>query len=107
MQIKGHVQYSALLNEFDLVFWVEDNGAIVTSGLGSLNWQLYDIEGNIITDPQATGSGVAPLSNGIYPIAKISEPNFIQNFNSYLVRVEAQVGTDTYSTYIPFIITNL
>lgn len=107
MQIKGHVQYSALLNEFDLVFWVEDSGAIVTAGLGSLNWQLYDIEGSIIADPQATGSGVVPLSNGLYPTVKVSEPNFIQNYNSYLIRVETEVDSATYSTFIPFIITNL
>jgi len=109
MQIKGHVHYSALLNQFDLTFWVEDQGAIVTTDLGSLNWQLYDKDGSIITDPSATGSGLTPLPNGLYCATLISEPDFIQNYNSYLVRVEALVGAvpATYSTFIPFIITNL
>lgn len=109
MQIKGHVHYSALLNQFDLTFWVEDQGAIVTTDLGSLNWQLYDKDGSIIADPEATESGVSPLANGIYSAALSTEPDFIQNFNSYLVRVEASVGdpASTYSTFIPFIITNL
>lgn len=109
MQIKGHVHYSALLNQFDLTFWVEDQGAIVTTDLGSLNWQLYNKDGSIITDPEATGSGVSPLANGIYNIPAVSNPEFIQNYNSYLVRVEAVVGAipATYSTFIPFIITNL
>jgi hypothetical protein len=109
MQIKGHVHYSALLNQFDLTFWVEDAGAIVTTDLGSLNWQLYDKDGSIITDPEATESGVAPLANGLYCGTLVSEPDFIQNYNSYLIRVEALVGATpaTYSTFIPFIITNL
>lgn len=109
MQIKGHVHYSALLNQFDLAFWVEDKGSIVTVDLGSLNWQLYDKDGVIISDPDATESGVAPLANGIYNGTLRTEPNFIQNNNSYLIRVEAEVGDPavTYSTFIPFIITNL
>lgn len=109
MQIKGHVHYSALLNQFDLTFWVEDQGAIVTADLGSLNWQLYDINGAIITDPASTGSGISPLPNGLYCIPVVNEPDFIQNYNSYLIRVEAEVGAipAIYSTFIPFIITNL
>jgi hypothetical protein len=109
MQIKGHVHYSALLNQFDLTFWIEDQGAIVTTDLGPLNWQLYDKDGAIITDPEATGSGIAPLANGLYAIPLVSNPEFIQNYNSYLIRVEALAGDPavTLSTFIPFIITNL
>lgn len=109
MQIKGHVHYSALLNQFDLTFWVEDAGAILTAGLGSLNWQLYNKDGSIITDPAATGSGINPLANGLYNIPMVADPDFIQNFNSYLVRVEVLAGdpAETLSTFIPFIITNL
>ena len=109
MQIKGHIHYSALLNQFDLTFWVEDQGAIVTDDLGSLNWQLYDKDGVIISDPEATEAGLTPLANGVYSATLVSEPDFIQNGNSYLVRVEVPVGdpASTYSTFIPFIITNL
>lgn len=109
MQIKGHVHYSASLNQFDLTFWVEDQGAIVTTDLGLLNWQLYDKEGNIITDPEATESDISPLANGLYTATEVMDPDFIQNQNSYLVRVEVPVGAVpvTYSTFIPFIITNL
>lgn len=109
MQIKGHVHYSALLNQFDLTFWVEDAGAIVATDLGSLNWQLYDKDGEIISDPEATESGLSPLANGIYNGTLVSDPEFIQNHNSYLVRVEVPVGAApvTYSTFISFIITNL
>jgi hypothetical protein len=109
MQIKSHVHYSALLNQFDLTFWVEDLGAIVALNLGSLNWQLYDKDGSIIVDPHATGSGVTPLANGIYNVAMVNNPTFIQNNNSYLVRVEVFVGATPvlYSTFISFIITNL
>lgn len=107
MQIKGHVHYSSLLNQFDLTFWVEDAGAIVTAGLGLLNWQLYNKDGQIITDPAATGTAISPLANGLYVITQVDEPNFIQNNNSYMLRVECVVGILTYSTFIPFIITNL
>ena len=109
MQIKGHVHYSALLNEFDLAFWVEDAGAIVTTDLGSLNWQLYDKDGVIIADIDATETGVVPLANGIYNGTLRSDPSFIQNHNSYILRVEVPVGAApvTFSTFISFIITNL
>lgn len=109
MQIKGHVHYSALLNQFDLTFWIEDQGKIVTTDLGSLNWQLYNKDGTIITDPEATGTGITPLPNGLYCIPLVTNPTFIQNYNSYLIRVEAEAGVIPvmYSTYIPFIITNL
>lgn len=109
MQIKGHVHYSSLLNQFDLTFWVEDQGAIITTDLGSLNWQLYDKDGVIISDPEATESGISPLANGIYSATLSTDPDFIQNHNSYLVRVEVPVGAVpvTYSTFISFIITNL
>jgi len=109
MQIKGHVHYSALLNQFDLTFWIEDQGKIVTTDLGSLNWQLYNKDGTIITDPEATGTGIIPLPNGLFCTPLVTNPTFIQNYNSYLIRVEALAGATPvmYSTYIPFIITNL
>lgn len=109
MQIKGHVHYSALLNQFDLTFWIEDQGKIVTTDLGSLNWQLYNKDGTIITDPEATGTGITPLPSGLFCTPLVTNPTFIQNYNSYLIRVEAEAGVTSvmYSTYIPFIITNL
>lgn len=107
MQLKGHVHYNASLDKFDLVFWVEDQGQVVLDNLGLLNWQLYTVNGVALTNPDATGAGVAANATGIYDVAEITGATFISSGNSYLVYVSTSVGATPLSTFIPFIITNL
>lgn len=107
MQIKGHVHYNASLDRFDLVFWVENAGEVVLSGLGLLNWQVYNISGTALTNPDASGSGVAANSTGVYDISEITSPTFIASGASYLVYASTEVNGNPLSTFIPFIITNI
>jgi len=107
MQLKGHVHYNSMLDKFDLVFWVENAGQIVTDNLGLLNWQIYTIEGQALVNPDATGANVAANSSAVYAIVEISDPTFISNGQSYLVRVSTEVDGNPLSTFIPFIITNI
>jgi hypothetical protein len=107
MQLKGHVHYNSMLDKFDLVFWVEDAGQIVTANLGLLNWQIYTIEGQALANPDATGANVAANSSAVYAVTEISSPTFISNGQSYLVFVSTEVDGTPLSTFIPFIITNI
>lgn len=107
MQLKGHVHYNSELDKFDLVFWVEDNGQVASTLLGSLNWQLYNIEGVASTDPEATGTGIVPNSTGIYSITEVSSPSFIQSGQSYLVYASTTLNSNPVSTFLSFQITNI
>ena len=107
MQLKGHVHYNSMLDKFDLVFWVEDAGQIVTANLGLLNWQIYTIEGQAMPNPDATGANVAANASAVYAITEVSGPTFISNGQSYLVFVSTVVDGQPLSTFIPFIITNI
>lgn len=107
MQLRGHVHYNSGLDKFDLVFWVEDAGQVVLANLGLLNWQLYDVNGTLLTNPDATGSGIAANATGLYDVPEITGATFISSGNSYLVYVSTEVDGAPLSTFIPFIITNL
>lgn len=107
MQLKGHIHYNSDLDKLDLAFWVEDAGKVVTALLGPLNWQFYDMEGNIFTDSQATGTGVTPNGTGIYSIAEINNPAYIQSGTSYLLYISTTVNAVPVSTFISAQITNL
>lgn len=107
MQIKGHVHYNSGLDKFDLAFWVEDAGQVVTAGLGLLNWQVYNLEGVAYANPDATASGIAPAASGVFPAAEVTGPTFITNGASYLVYASTTVAGDPISTFISFQITNI
>lgn len=107
MQVKGHVHYNSDLDKFDLVFWVEDAGKVVTALLGSLNWQLYNMAGIAYTDPFATGAGIAPNGLGLYAITEVDAPTFITSGTSYLVYASTTVNAVATNTFIPFQITNI
>lgn len=107
MQLKGHIHYNSDLDKFDLAFWIEDAGQIVTAGLGSLNWQVYDMEGVAYSNPDATGSGVVANASGIYAITEVNGPTFISSGASYLLRASTTVSAAPVSTILSFQITNI
>lgn len=107
MQLKGHVHYNPFLDKFDLVFWVEDAGQVVLANLGLLNWQIFNIEGTALANPDATGANVAANASGLYNIDEVDQPTFISNGASYLVYVNTDVGGNPLNTFIPFTITNI
>lgn len=107
MQLKGHIHYNSDLDKFDLAFWVEDAGEVVTAGLGLLNWQIYNMEGVAYSNPDATESGVTPVASGIYAATEVNGPTFITSGASYLVYVSTTVSGNPLSTFLAFQITNI
>jgi hypothetical protein len=107
MQLKGHVHYNSDLDKFDLAFWVENAGVVVTAGLGTLNWQVYNMEGVAYSNPDATGAGVAPNGTGIYSPTEVAGPTFITSGTSYLLYVSTTVSAVPVNTFISFQITNI
>ncbi len=107
MQLKGHVHYNSDLDKFDLAFWVEDAGQVVTSGLGLLNWQVYNMEGVAYTNPDATAAGIAPNMTGIYSATEVQGPTFITSGASYLLYASTEVNGDPVNTFLAFQITNI
>jgi hypothetical protein len=107
MQLKGHIHYNSDLDKFDLAFWIEDAGQIVTAGLGLLNWQVFNMEGVALSNPDATGASVAPNPSGIYAITEVNAPTFITSGASYLLRASTTVAAAPVSTFLSFQITNI
>lgn len=107
MQLKGHVHYNSDLDKFDLAFWVENAGQVVTAGLGTLNWQVYTMEGVAYANPDATGAGIIPNGTGIYAITEISGPTFITSGTSYLLYASTVVAGNPVNTFLAFQITNI
>lgn len=107
MQLKGHIHYNSDLDKFDLAFWVEDAGQVVVAGLGTLNWQIYNMEGVAYSNPDATGAGVSPNGIGIYSITELDGPTFISSGASYLLRASTTVTAAPVSTILSFQITNI
>lgn len=107
MQLKGHVHYNSDLDKFDLAFWVEDAGQVVTANLGLLNWQVMNMEGVAYTSPDASGSGIAANASGVYAAAEVQGPTFITSGQSYLLYVSAEVNAAPLSTFLAFQITNI
>lgn len=107
MQLKGHIHYNSDLDKFDLAFWVEDAGQIVTADLGLLNWQVFNMSGVAYANPDASASGIAAVASGIYAAAEIDGPTFITSGASYLLRASATVDSVPVSTILSFQITNI
>lgn len=104
MELKAFVHYNCELDKFDIVAWLEDSGAILTTGLSAMDAQLYDKDGVQLGYSE---TGVIPASIGIYDFPTIQNPNFIVNGTTYLLRLETMYSGSEVSTFIPFTITNL
>ena len=102
MNIKGHVHYDSSTGSFQVVAWVEDSGAVVTTSLGSMSYQLYNRAGTQITATGASEVGISPLANGLFCSTQVSNPSFLTNRESFLILVTIPVGVDTLTTYLPF-----
>lgn len=100
MEIKGFIHYNCVTKVFDVVCWVEDSGAIQTSGLSTMNAQLYDKDGTTLSYSVV---GLAPEALGIYNFDSVEDPSFIADGSTYLLRVE----TGSLSTFLPFTIVNI
>lgn len=104
MELKGFVHFNSSEDQFDVVAWLEDSGAILTTGLSDLQAQLYDKDGNSLS---YSVSGLSPTGLGIYNFAVVDNPSFIENGKTYILRLETEYNASEVSTFLPFTITNL
>ena len=104
MELKGFVHFNAAEDQFDVAAWLEDGGAIQTTGLDVLQAQLYDKDGNALS---YSVSGLSASSLGLYNFTVVNNPTFISNGSTYLLRIETQYNAQEVSTFLPFTITNL
>lgn len=104
MELKGFVHFNAAEDKFDVSVWLQDGGAIQTTGLDVLQAQLYDKDGNALA---YNVTGLSPTSLGLYNFDVVNNPAFISNGTTYLLRIETQFNAQEVSTFLPFTITNL
>ena len=104
MKLKGFIHYNCSLDQFDVSAWVENNGAIQTTGLSVMDAQLYDKDGEQLA---YTITGLTPESIGLYNFEVVNNPSFIENGKTYLLRVETEFNSEELSTFLPFTITNI
>jgi hypothetical protein len=104
MQLKAFVHYDCALDVFDVVAWLEDQGAVVTVGLDSMSAQLYDKDGTALS---YTVSGVTADAVGLYNFTQVENPDFIENGKTYVLRLETQYAVQEVSTFVAFRITNI
>lgn len=76
-------------------FWISENEEIVTSGLGTGSYQVYDASGAIV--PGLAESGITADVNGFYAITPFALPPTIDTTQSYIVKVNVTVHGTTRS----------
>lgn len=76
-------------------FWVAENEKIVTAGLGTGSYQVYEANGTII--PGLAESGITADVNGFYRITPFPLPSTIDTTQSYVVRVTLTVHGTSHS----------
>lgn len=69
-------------------FWVNRNDLIVTTGLGTGSYQVYDVQGNVI--PLSENNIVAD-SNGFFVITPTAFPGPLDTSKGFIIRVSIQV----------------
>lgn len=104
MELKGFVHFNSAEDQFDVVVWLEDQGAIQTTGLSDLQAQLYDKDGNSLA---YNITGLSPTALGIYNFSVVDNPSFIENRKTYILRIETEFSAQEVSTFLPFTITNV
>lgn len=104
MQLKAFVHYDCSLDVFDIVAWLEDDGAVVTVGLDEMSAQLYDKDGEEV---DYTQSGITANAVGLYNFPQVLNPDFIENNKTYVLRLETEHSSNEVSTFVAFRITNI
>lgn len=75
-------------------FWVSRNDLIVTTGLGTASYQLYDSEGNIIP---VSETGITPDVNGFFVITPTTFPGPLDTTKGFVARVNLEVDGVTHT----------
>lgn len=82
---------SSLSSTNDLVgsFWIEENGKIVTTGLGTGSYQAYSVDGVLV--PGISETGIVADVNGFYVVTPIPLPFYVDASQAYIVQVTCTV----------------
>jgi hypothetical protein len=75
-------------------FWVSRNGLIVTTGLGTGSYQLYDSEGNLIP---VSETGIIPDANGFFVISPVTFPGPLDTSKGFVAKVTLTVDGVTHT----------
>lgn len=71
-------------------FWAVNNGKILTSGIGTGSYQVYEADGTIVSGLSDTG--ITADSNGFFAITPVSIPPGMDPTQSFVVRVFSDVA---------------
>jgi hypothetical protein len=85
------VEGSADINETGQIvgsFWINRNDLIVTTGLGTGSYQVYDVEGNVIP---LSESGITADPNGFFVITPTTFPGPLDVTRAFIIRASIEV----------------
>lgn len=71
-------------------FWAANNGKILTSGLGTGSYQVYEADGTIVSGLSDTG--ITADANGFFAISPVSISPTIDPTQAFVVRVFSEVA---------------
>lgn len=74
-------------------FWIENNGQVLTSGLGTASYQVYLANGTLV--PGLTQSGITADLNGFFTITPFALPGTFDVTESYIARITLQADGQT------------
>jgi hypothetical protein len=70
-------------------FWVEENGKVKTTGLGTGSYLVYDVNGTLI--PGISETGIVADSNGFFVVTPVPLPVYIDPSQAHIVQVSCTV----------------
>lgn len=70
-------------------FWIENNGCVISAGLGTASYQVYLADGTLV--PGLTETGITADVNGFYTITPFALPGAFDVTESYIARVSLEV----------------
>lgn len=80
-------------------FWITRNDSIVTTGLGTASYLLYDSEGNLVP---LSESGITADANGFFVISPATFPGPMDVTNGYVAKASITVDGVTHSQNLIF-----
>lgn len=84
-------------NQFECTFWINRNGELVDSDLGTAEYKIRDKTGILVSGMSQTG--ISPDSNGYYHITAVSAP-LIYDLTHYVIEIVITVDGDEHKSAI-------
>jgi hypothetical protein len=80
--------------------WITKNDILMTSGLGTASYEVYDKDGNLV--PGVSETGISPDANGQFIITPSASP--LQNYlDHYVIKLTVNADSANRIAYIPLI----